>query len=48
MKYYMGKLAKLDFSKCYGMNSMTTHATVITVTSYFNNFVFALMHMNVG
>ena len=28
MKYYMRKLAKYNFSKCYGINSVTIHATL--------------------
>ena len=44
----MRKLAKYDFSKCYGINSMTIHATLnpcncnIESISYFDNFDFAV------
>ena len=43
----MRNLAKYDFSKFYGINNMTTYATLNPSNcnnqsiSYFNNFVFA-------
>ena len=36
----MRKLAKYDFSKCYGINRMTIHATLITNQSVILTILF--------